>query len=128
MQKPYLKTSCLGPGPGVGRVVQQFSESKGPHLRFPHIMCSVCRPRMRSKGLFLHVLLKLCFLNVFCRALHLGGFGSMQNTPTGCGDVVPTILVIKKIRNVEKSKQLSPAADFLPNQCIFVLPAKALPS
>ena len=52
----------------------------------------------------------------FCRIWHLGGFGCMENTPTGCADDLPTILeIFKKIPKIEKRQHFFQRLDFAPN-------------
>ena len=41
----------------------------------------------------------------FCRILRLQGFGSMENTSTGCGSDLPSILEI--LKNEQKSRSIN---------------------
>ena len=50
-----------------------------------------------------------------CRILHLGGFGSLENTPTVCGDDLPSI--VKNFKNDPKSRSVNNSLqqlDFFP--------------
>ena len=50
---------------------------------------------------------------IFAVIWHLGGFGCMGNTPTGCADDLPTILIIFKNDPKSRSVNIFLAADFL---------------
>jgi hypothetical protein len=48
---------------------------------------------------------------------HLEGFGSMENTPTGCGSDLPTILkILKKCRKSRSVKRNIQPLDLDPNR------------
>ena len=54
----------------------------------------------------------ISFLNVvFCNILHLGGFRSMENTPTGCADELPAIL--GTFKNDLKSRSVNNCVQWL---------------
>ena len=78
--------------------------------------CAEVRPnnltRLSSKGILILLITFYVFFD-FCRIWHQGGFGRMENTPTGHADDLPAILGISK--NDPKSRSVnicSPAADF----------------
>ena len=60
--------------------------------------------------------LSFYYYHYFCdfgRIWHLGGFGSMENTPTVCAnDLLETLDILKNRSKIEKCKRLSPAAEF----------------
>ena len=118
----WAQISCMGPGsdaptaPKCTQCVLRLKEP--PHVYQAHsepsrpngswaqslevaIFCSTGRS---SKG-FLILLWKYGFIFIFGIIWHLEGFGSMENTPTGCGSDLPTILRI--LKNDPKSRSVN---------------------
>ena len=63
-----------------------------------------CHYAQKSRKSMILIIQFVDFLD-FCRMWHLGGFGSMENTPTGHADDLPTIFAVFK--NDPKSRSVN---------------------
>ena len=69
-----------------------------------------------SEGLLVLLLKAMIFLD-FCLIWPLGGFGSMENDPTGCGsDLLAILRFFKKCAQIEKCQECIPAAGIGPKK------------